>query len=256
MTLARRTALVSLAREFDALIIADDVYDFLQWPANPSPSTPSPSPPMKHATLPRLIDIDRTLSGGPDRPGADGFGNVVSNATFSKICGPGVRVGWNEGSPRFAAGVARCGSSTSGGAPSQLTSTYMCGLLQDGTLQTHIFDVLQPAYARRYATLVRAVEKHLVPLGARMPQPGREVVGGYFVWVLLPGEVGATAYAKRCVDEVDVPILAGPRFEIPGDASLTFEHHVRLCFSWIDEELMEEAVRRIAGVLRGMLAEK
>ncbi|KAF7518007.1 hypothetical protein G7054_g13596 [Neopestalotiopsis clavispora] len=36
MSLARRRRLVELAREWDALVIADDVYDMLQWPLIPT----------------------------------------------------------------------------------------------------------------------------------------------------------------------------------------------------------------------------
>ena len=248
MSLRRRTSLVRLAREFDALIISDDVYDQIQWPADPH----APTTPLTTSALPRLVDIDKTLDGGPDRPGADGFGNAMSNGSFSKICGPGVRVGWAEGSPKFAYGVSQCGTSTSGGAPSQLTSTYVARMLEDGVLQEHIFGTLQPAYARRYARLMRAVERYLIPLGVELPQAGRDVIGGYFVWLELPGSVLADEYVRRCRDDVRVPILSGSKFEIPGDERVQFKHHIRLCFSWIEEDLIETAVERIAGVLAKM----
>lgn len=100
MSLERRQELVRVAREFDACIITDDVYDQLQWPANTTTSQPR----MEHAILPRVVDIDRTLEGGTDRKGADGFGIAVSNGTFSKIVGPGCRTGWSEGTEKFAWG--------------------------------------------------------------------------------------------------------------------------------------------------------
>ena len=100
MSLRRRQQLVQLAREYDACIITDDVYDQLQWPADKVASVTS----IEHAHLPRIVDVDRTLDGGTDREGADGFGNAVSNGTFSKIVGPGCRTGWSEGSKRFAWG--------------------------------------------------------------------------------------------------------------------------------------------------------
>ncbi|KAK1020187.1 Valine--pyruvate aminotransferase [Friedmanniomyces endolithicus] len=62
---------------------------------------------MRTAHLPRLVDVDRDLEGGADRPDADGFGNVCSNGTFSKIAGPGVRVGWVEGTDKFTYGVSQ-----------------------------------------------------------------------------------------------------------------------------------------------------
>ena len=106
MTLGRRRDLVKLAREFDALVVSDDVYDFLQWPADTSASHQDLET-MKTAHLPRLVDIDREIDGGAEREGADGFGNATSNGSFTKIAGPGIRVGWVEGTEKFAYGVSQ-----------------------------------------------------------------------------------------------------------------------------------------------------
>lgn len=103
MSLSRRQELVRLAREYDALVISDDVYDFLQWPAEASSSSGA----LQSAHLPRLVDVDRTLDGGTDRDGADGFGNACSNGSFSKIAGPGIRVGWAEGTDKLAYAVSQ-----------------------------------------------------------------------------------------------------------------------------------------------------
>jgi len=103
MSLRRRQQLVSVAREYDALIITDDVYDQLQWPASPD-STKSYA---EQAVMPRVVDIDRELDGGTRRAGADGFGNVISNGSFSKVSGPGCRTGWAEGSDKLAYGLSQ-----------------------------------------------------------------------------------------------------------------------------------------------------
>lgn len=250
MPLERRTELIKVAREFDALIIADDVYDLLQWPADSSKPTTKA---IEQASFPRLVDIDRTLDGGAERQGADGFGNAMSNGSFSKICGPGIRVGWAEASPKFAYGVSQTGTTCSGGAPSQLTSTYMTDLLQKGTLQKHIFEVLQPAYASRYRTLVHAVETELCPLGVMLPQSDREVVGGFFIWITLPDTVLADEFAERCGAEANVIVAPGSIFEVPGDNSARFKHSLRLTFSWVDVEDMVEAIKRIRPILESSL---
>lgn len=54
MSLDHREGLVRIAREFDALVITDDVYDFLQWPCSPSDNARLPS----HACVPRIVDVD------------------------------------------------------------------------------------------------------------------------------------------------------------------------------------------------------
>lgn len=103
MSLPRRQDLVRIARKYDALIITDDVYDQLQWPASPS----APGGSLETAALPRIVDVDRQLDGGAEGAGSNGFGNAVSNGSFSKIVGPGCRTGWAEGTQKFAHGLSQ-----------------------------------------------------------------------------------------------------------------------------------------------------
>lgn len=103
MSLERRQQLVKVAREFDALVVTDDVYDQLQWPASPYSTQSS----LDKAILPRIVDIDRYHDGGTERSGADGFGNAVSNGSFSKILAPGSRTGWLEGTAKFTYGLSQ-----------------------------------------------------------------------------------------------------------------------------------------------------
>lgn len=107
MSLARRQELVHLAREYDALLVSDDVYDFLQWRADVPGAERDKSEVLKTAHLPRLVDVDQDFESGSQRTGADGFGNACSNGSFSKLIGPGVRVGWTEGTEKFAYGISQ-----------------------------------------------------------------------------------------------------------------------------------------------------
>ncbi|KAL1641802.1 Valine--pyruvate aminotransferase [Diplodia intermedia] len=246
MPLERRKELVKLAREYDALVICDDVYDFLQWPA----ATDTDQPVLNKALLPRLVDIDRFLDKGAEGDGADGFGNVASNGSFSKVAGPGLRTGWVEGTAKFTYGVSQTGTSRSGGAPSQLTSTYVAQLLESGRLQEHIYGTLQPAFAARYRVMMSAIEEHLVPRGVRLPQPGRAVVGGYFVWLSLPSPLKSAEVARLAREQENLIVAEGALFEVPGDsATVNFPCDVRLCFSWEEVDRLGEGIERLARVI-------
>lgn len=97
MRLEDRAELVRLARDFDVLLVTDDVYDVLRW-------CPEEGCICQGAHLispPRLVDVDRCL------PGQAPFGNAISNGSFSKIIAPGVRVGWMEGTPDFVRVLSR-----------------------------------------------------------------------------------------------------------------------------------------------------
>lgn len=92
ISVRRRRQLVKLARKYDALVIADDVFDFFRWGDNVEGTKP----------IPRISDIDRELSGI-----TDGYGNAVSNGSFSKLLAPGCRVGWLEGTEKFVNELAK-----------------------------------------------------------------------------------------------------------------------------------------------------
>lgn len=79
LTVGRRQELVRLAREFDALFIADDVNDWLRWPAECSVAEDALLPPV----LPRLVDIDRSM------PGSTPWGYAVSNGSPLQDCSSG-----------------------------------------------------------------------------------------------------------------------------------------------------------------------
>lgn len=97
MTLEDRVELVRIAREFDVLLVTDDVYDVLRW----CPEEGCACQDAHLVSPPRLVDVDRAL------PGQEPFGNAISNGSFSKIVAPGVRVGWMEGATNFVQILSR-----------------------------------------------------------------------------------------------------------------------------------------------------
>jgi DNA-binding transcriptional MocR family regulator len=204
---------------------------------------------MDRAVLPRIVDVDSELDGGP----IDDFGNAVSNGSFSKIVAPGCRTGWAEGTPAMAYGISQTGSSRSGGAPSHLVASFIYQMLATGVLKGHIFDELQPAYSARYYTMMEAVRHHLLPLGLTMPQADKDLAGGYFIWLTLPGSLDSTRIYKRALEEENLTIITGPLFRVDGDEhnkQTRFEKDLRLCYAWEDQDVLEEGVIRLARVIR------
>ncbi|MBE3049812.1 hypothetical protein IMZ48_46405 [Candidatus Bathyarchaeota archaeon] len=206
--------------------------------------------------LSRLCDIDMGL--GPTENDPRHFGNTVSNGSFSKIVAPGIRTGWAEGTPAFAYGLSQTGSTRSGGSPSQFSATLMCKLLRDGTLDSHLQGVIIPALQRRHALLLEALGEHVAPLGVSYDaaSEGSGGYGGYFVWLSLPGSLDSEAVAEYAEREENLIVGSGKMFEVHGDEeSALFRHHIRLSFSWEEEDAIVEGVRRLGSVLRVHLAE-
>ncbi|KAI1377062.1 PLP-dependent transferase [Hypoxylon crocopeplum] len=258
MSVHHRTALVQLARKYDILLIADDVYDFLAWPADDH---------LPHEGLevpPRLVDIDRQMAG------TSKWGNTVSNGSFSKLVAPGLRVGWCEAAPSFIYGISRVGATLSGGCQSQYTSFLIDHMLVSGALEEHVQNVLIPTYRKRYNTLVDAIKTHLYPLGIKIsighPYEANAkdhdgncirtmLAGGYFLYIDFPDDEafpGAADIIRIGNDEYSLKIAPGEIFTVRGDPSslerarTTYIRGTRLCWAWNEEEVMVEAVRRFA----------
>ena len=96
MSLRHRYDLVKLAIEYEALIISDDVYDFLYWPHEKD----EPLGSTRLSLPPRLVDVNREID--PESK----WGNTVSNGSFSKIIAPGIRVSWAQSTSAFATFLA------------------------------------------------------------------------------------------------------------------------------------------------------
>ncbi|KAM4055692.1 aminotransferase class I and II domain-containing protein [Hirsutella rhossiliensis] len=252
MSLRRREALVRLARAHDALVVCDDVYDFLQWPLE-GDTRPERSPEMR---LPRLCDLDLGMGRADNDP--MGFGHAVSNGSFSKIAGPGMRTGWVEASPAFVTGLSRTASTLSGGAPSQFCAGVLGYLVQDGRLEKHIEDTVRPSLQRRHRIMMDAVHRHLSPLGIHVRESsvgGKDVYGGYFIWLTSrPGQLPASRLvADAALDEANLVIAPGNIFEVHGDERRArFDRDIRLCFAWEAEDDLVEGVRRLGHLLERM----
>ncbi|KFH44533.1 hypothetical protein ACRE_046800 [Hapsidospora chrysogenum ATCC 11550] len=266
MSLRRREELVRLAREFDALVVTDDVYDVLRWPEGEDGDA-SKMPPIP----PRIVDVDRVLDGGVK----DEWGNAVSNGSFSKIIAPGVRTGWSEATPSFALAMSTLGATKSGGCPSHLSATFVEEMLSSGQLEAHIRDTLIPTYRSRYNTLFKAIDEHLVPLGFQVSignpyeyhpagatnghsQSAAAVAGGYFTYLTIPSDValGAEDLAAKALDKYNLRFAHGAMMTVEGDAGSVeragkgYGRGIRLCWAWHTDEEIVEGIRRLAALVK------
>lgn len=284
MSLRRRESLVRLAREYDALIVADDVYDFLRWPAPPAhrrsfspPASVEASPDLTHNSsqqIPpsRLVDIDRSLPYSKSvykHP----YGNTVSNGSFSKLIAPGIRVSWCEGTEDFVTEMSHVGSTRSGGAPSHMASVFVDSMLRNGTLQRHVYKVLVPTYKRRMEVMIYAAYRWLEPLGVKVLEGSpytsdqdQSYAGGFFAYILFPSSPNfpsAPEIARMALSDHKLIIPPGEIMAVSGDSGSMergdrpggFVRGTRLSWSWHNEGEIEEGVRRLGDTIRELLGE-
>lgn len=65
-------------------------------------------------------------------------GNVISNGSFSKILGPGFRVGWMELAPHLRDEVKNSGGINSAGSLNNVASGIVASAIELGLQQTHL----------------------------------------------------------------------------------------------------------------------
>lgn len=271
MSVKRRESLVRVARKFDSLIVCDDVYDMLQWKREETRHAANAV--LDKAKSPRLVDVDRHLSPAPN---AESFGNVISNGSFTKILGPGMRTGWVEAAPKLAFRLSQTGVQKSGGAPSQIAAVCISNLLEHGKLQNHVYQTLQAGYKQRWSILRAAVARKLEPLGVSVveqapTQGSGGLAGGYFVWLTLPEPLRGSTVAEKAKAEENLIVAPGEIFEVPGGVDQSPEHSdakhfheeaghfpksLRLCFAREEVDLLDEGVDRLSRVISNLMQER
>ena len=105
--------------------------------------------------------------------------------------------------------------------------------------------------------MMQSIQARLFPLGVSIIQPGKDVSGGFFIWLILPESLDGTDVCKTALDEEKVMITPGARCQVQGDdegnKETTFKHHIRLCFSYEEFEVLDEGIERIARVIKSKL---
>lgn len=209
-----RTKLLQLARKHNMLIICDDVYDLLTY---------------DNVVLPRLVYIDRDTT-------EDGYGNVVSNSSTSKILAPGLRFGWHEtATPKLAAQLSQEGCIKSGGTPSQLNSCVVEDLMATGQL-SKIVDNYKSHYSERAKVMIDCIKKYL-PEDTKYYGGG----GGYFVWTQFNDKYDIPQMISD-LSEKGVILAGGDNFEVYNNTQ-GWNNCVRLCLSFLTSEQIEEGFK-------------
>ncbi|KAG6007009.1 hypothetical protein E4U21_006529 [Claviceps maximensis] len=264
MSLQRRRQLVRLARDYDALVVTDDVYDVLRWPERLDAKSSELGP-----VPPRIVDIDRSLDGGPK----DEWGNAVSNGSFSKLIAPGVRTGWAEGTPSFTLALSTIGATISGGCPSHFTASLIDEMMSSGAFQAHLYDNIIPAYRSRSNVMRDAINTYLVPLGFKestklpyersneentsIPESYAVAAGGFFTFLLLPSDLPLSAadLAAQALDKYNLQFAIGTDMIVEGDegsrqrADGSFGNGIRLCWAWHTSDDIVEGIKRLKALV-------
>ncbi len=201
----RRERLVELSRQYDFLIVADEVYHFLNYTVTPPP----PFGAYIHE------------------------GHVLALGSFSKILAPGLRLGWVQAETQWVQRMVLSGLLDSGGGLNPFTSGLVRSVLELDLQRPHLAE-LRATYQQRIAAMTDALIHYLPDANYAVPQ------GGYFFWLRLPDGLDAEALLPRA-NELKVSYRPGLRFSSQGG----LRDYARLSFAFYDAATLAEGVRRL-----------
>jgi 2-aminoadipate transaminase len=175
-------------------------------------------------TLPTMLSMD------PER--------VVYASSFSKTVCPGIRVGYLVGPAQLIAQIAKLATNTYI-SPSMVSQSIVYEFCASGALERSI-ETVRTALAKRARTLEAALRRELPQAEFTTPE------GGYFMWVTLP-EGTDVAALHRTASELGVVFVEGTDFLLEGG-----ENTLRLAYSGVTPEQIEEGVGRLAEAVRSL----
>lgn len=156
---------------------------------------------------------------------------AIKVSSFSKILATGLRMGWVMGP---AALVSRMAAVRYDMGTSPFLGRVIAETIRNGDLDRHIVN-LRGIYSRKLQRMRDALDRYC-PEYCTYTVPG----GGFFLWLKLsPGL--SSRDVQVAANERGVIVGQGPQFFADGNAT----NHIRLAFSYVAMEDIEEGVQRL-----------
>ncbi len=209
---ARRRDVVEICEEASIPIVEDHAYAELCYEGEREPSLKSLAP-----------------------------GNVVFLHTFSKIFAPGARLGWVAADSELIEnlGLAKLGTDQ---CANTLTQRLVCDYGRHGYIEDQVKSSIE-LYRRKRDRMEAAMRRHFPP-EAKWVHP----LGGFFVWVALPEGIDTEALLPFAIEREKTAFVAGPPFF----ADRSGKNFMRLSFSFVPEDRIEEAIERLARAIQAL----
>jgi DNA-binding transcriptional MocR family regulator len=192
-------------------------------------------------------DVYHELYYGDSHPSSlksfDTRGLVLHCASFSKSLTAAYRIGWALPG-RYTAQVEKL-KFLNTLATSSLPQRAIAEYLQNDGYDAHLRK-MRKAFAQQARIMAAAVLRFFPP-GTRVSEP----MGGYVLWVELPGQVEAMALYARALEE-GITVGPGNMFSAQG----RFNHFIRLNYSYPWSPAIEAAVKRLGQLVAELAARR
>jgi len=161
--------------------------------------------------------------------------------SFSKILGPGMRLGWILTSPEI---YAKCELTKQSfdACSSTFTQVIANEFISRGKLQPYV-ENLRPIYKRRM-NLTNESLKEFMPEEVTWVEPK----GGFYTWLTLPANIDATEVLQKSIKKGAI-FVVGKTFDPKGVKN----NNIRLAFSYPREDKLREGVKIVAESIKEFL---
>ncbi|MFI3296263.1 MAG: PLP-dependent aminotransferase family protein [bacterium] len=155
---------------------------------------------------------------------------IIYCSSFSKIFGPGLRLGWMI-LPEEMFDVAEIAKQSMDACTPQFSQMLAYEYIRTGELGRYIKS-LRKTYSVRRDTMVRCMREYCPQATFVVPK------GGFFLWAKLPDNLDLDKFFDACVER-GVVFIKGIAFS----ANYTNNQHIRVSFSNINPETIEKGVK-------------
>jgi 2-aminoadipate transaminase len=215
MDLHRRRAVIEIAMEFETPILEDQPYRELRFQGE---------------RISTLWELARTEFNDPKL--------VTIAKSFSKILGPGLRLGFAAGPPEITKPMGKW-AQKSIVSPECVTQRVAARFIEQGHMHRHIQNIID-LYRPRRDAMIKALKTHM-PDDVCWTNPE----GGMFIWVTFDTSVDTDELFTRAVEN-KVTFIPGSKFYPRGRIK---KNELRLNFSYSSEKQIFKGIRRLAGLL-------
>jgi DNA-binding transcriptional MocR family regulator len=222
MSKAEREWLLDLAEQLDIAIIEDAAYQALRYDGE---------------SVPPILALDLARHGGDIEKT-----RTFYCGSFSKTLAPGLRVGWVVGAQEVIRKLVL--TKQAADLHSSTINQMVIAKVAETVFDQQV-DKVRATYSHRRTRMLEALSKYM-PAGVEWTRPE----GGMFVWVTLPEGMDGAELLAHSLASAKVAFVPGKAFFADGSGKNT----MRLSFSCASDQMIEEGIQRLGGLIAAELA--
>ena len=215
MSLQRRRDIIKIAKKYDIPILEDQPYRELRYSGE---------------RIITLWELARTEFNDPEI--------VTICKSFSKILGPGLRLGFSSGAPGIIGQMVKW-SQKSIVSPDCVTQRVAAHFINRGYMHDHIKKIIE-LYRPKRDIMLKTLEQYM-PDGVTWTKPE----GGMFIWLMFDKAVNTDVLFDKAIEN-KIAFIPGSKFY---SANNKKRNEVRLNFSYPTIDEIKKGIKILASLL-------